>query len=358
MLKQSALLLLLTLLVSCGEDVTKVISNNARVSDLERRMALNEQLDASQSLLIQANADAIAAESAARSSADEALEDSLEQEKQERIAADDELRSLIQAEAAARQAGDDSLAADLQIEIANRIAGDQHSSAALAASVLYQSLVNMSVQFSLSSINFRLNQLSSSLSSLQSRVNSLEYRIEDLEEESAQLSSQISLLQVSLNARIDTVAAQAAAAQAQINQQGVQLFKCNSASSTERIMKINGKFYAAMNRVTTESIQVITGATPQTVVVPKLCVKSNGDLALAYSSGQCPSNGHWSAVPGTGISVLTQPHSVTSKVVVTSVKIALDILSDGSYSTTDGGPACHFSISGGGSAQSGLIAVQ
>lgn len=340
------LLSLTLLVVSCADQRTKIINNSARVSDLERRMVLNEQLDAAQSLLIDA-------ERSAREAGDLSLDAALQQEILDRAQGDANLQILIDDEAAARQAGDSLLANDLQIEIANRIAGDQQNSANLAASIFFQSLVNISTQFSISNINNRINQLNSRVVSLQNRVDSLQNRIEDLETETAQLSSDIETLEALLNARIDTVAAQAAATQAQLNAEGVKLFKCNSSSSTERIMKINGKFYAVMNRVSTETIPVFTQSSSITVSNPKLCIKDE-KVKLPGGNGQCPSS--WQEVGG---SVTTIPaYSSSNRTVVSSVKIALDILSDGNYITTDGGPACSFSISNNGTSQTGLIAVQ
>ncbi len=346
-------LLALLAITACAPDKTKVINNSNRVSDLERRMTINEQLDAVQSQLIQANADAIAAETAAREAADSMLDDALQQEIADRIAGDADLAALIDAEESARQAGDAVQASNLQIEIANRIAGDRSNSLALAAAVFTQSLTNFALQYSISMTNNRFNLVNSRLSSLESRMSNAESDINQLESDAAQLAIDMANLEASLQSQIDSVAASNAATQAQLNAEGVKLFKCNSSSSTERIMKINGKFYAAMNRVTTESVQVITGSSSSTFSNPKLCLKDE-KTKLPGGNGQCPSS--WQEVGGNTVTI--PAYSVGNRTVVTSVKIAIDILSDGSYATTDGGPACHFTISGGGTSQSGLIAVQ
>ena len=90
-----------------------------------------------------------------------------------------------------------------------------------------------------------------------------------------------------------------------------------------------------------------------------MCQTFGGDLQLPNSGGQCtPNSGPFKStkIPGT---VVTVPSNSTGNVtVVTSVKIALDILTDGGYATTDGGAACSFSISGGGTVASNLVAVQ
>lgn len=348
-------LLVIFALVLTGCNNGKVIlpDYGPRIDDLERRMSLNEQLDVAQSALIQANADAIAAETAAREAADQALDASLQQEIADRATGDAALQALLDAESDAREAGDDALAADLQVEIANRIAGDQQNSAALATAVFIQSLTNVAVQVQLALINNKLNQLTNKTNSLQSQVNNINANLDAIEASVQALNADVLNLELNLQSQIDSLSIQQAATQAQLDQQGVQLFKCNAASSTERMMKINGRFYAVMNRVTTETVQVITGSSSTTFTNPKLCLKDE-KAKLPGGNGQCPSS--WTAVGGDTVSVPS--YSTANKTVVTSVKMALDLLVDGSYVTTDGGPACSFSISGGGTNSSGLIAVQ
>lgn len=342
--------LLAITLVGCGKETVTLNDHSGRISDLERRMALNEQLDIAQSALIQANADAIAAERDARIAGDQSLDASLQQEIADRAAGDSYLQALLNTESNARLNGDNQLAADLQIEIANRIAGDQHSSAQLTAAVFAQSITNVAVQFQLALINGKLNQLTNKTNSLQSQVNNLNADLNALENQVNNLNSSVLNLQLSLQAQIDNLSVSQAATQAQLDQQGVQLFKCNSSSSSERIMKINGKFYGVMNRVTTETVQVVTGSTSTSYTNPKLCLKDE-KAKLPNGNGDCPSS--WTAVGGN--TVVVPSYSTANKTVVTSVKIALDILTDGSYATTDGGPACYFSISNGGTSSSGLV---
>lgn len=162
-----------------------------------------------------------------------------------------------------------------------------------------------------------------------------------------------------LNDQLNALSIQQAATQAQLDQQGVQLFKCNSPSSTERIMKINGKFYAVMNRVTTKTVQVVSGSSSTTVTTPDMCETYLGLLELPNAGGQCtPNSGPFKSTKIPGQTVTVPSYSTATVTLVDSVKIALDILTDGGYSTTDGGTACSFSISGGGTTQTGLIAVQ
>jgi hypothetical protein len=337
----------------CAEDRLRVIHNNDRVSELERRAALNDQLNSIQNDRLSALEAALAAETQARIEGDLDLESSLQAEMDARIAQDAALQQLIEDEQAARIAGDDQLRAELQIEIANRINGDRANSQALTASVLVQSLVNLGVQLQLSSINSRLNQVNSRVLSLTSRVSNLEENLENLEQEVADLRADQETVRLALQAQIDSLSTQQAATQAQLDREGVKLFKCNSSSSTERIMKINGKFYAVMNRVQTQQVQVITGSSSTTFTNPKLCLKDD-KAKLPGGNGQCPSS--WAEVGGNTVTVPS--YSTANRTVVTDVKIALDLLSDGNYQTTDGGPACSFSISNGGTSSTNLIAVQ
>ena len=359
MKKLFAAIFALTLLAGCSEDKLKVIHNNDRVTELERRAALNDQLNNIQNQRLDALEANLAAETAAREAADAQLTADLQQEISDRAAADSVLQSLLDAEVAARIAGDLAQASNLQIEIANRIAGDQSNSNALSAAVLVQSLTNFAVQVQISQINAKLVVINNKLTSLQNQINDVNADINALEAQTAALSASLSGLQASLQAQINTLSVQQAATQAQLNAEGVKVFKCNSSSSTERILKINGKFYAAMNRVTTKNIQVITGSSSQTVTTPNMCLTYDGILKLPNAGGQCtPNSGPHASTLVPGSSTTVSAYTTATVTVVDSVKIALDILVDGGYSTTDGGPSCSFSISGGGTTQSGLIQVQ
>lgn len=310
-------------LAACSKETVQLNDQSGRISDLERRMLLNEQLDAVQSQLIQANSDAISAESVARDDMDQYI------------------LSLINQERDAREAGDQANADALQVSITNQNAINlsiQSQIDALTQSISNNSssITNLQSQINnvnadLSAIQSALNVLNSSVSSIDLRVTALENAQSDLEDELQDLSSELESLRI-------------------------VAYRCNGVGSTERILKINGKFYGVMNRVTTEQVQFVTGSTSQTVVIPKLC-KNNGDeIKLPQSNGNCKSNE--TTVSGTGVTTTIAANTTASKTVVTSVKIALEALSDGSYQTTDGAAACNFSISGGGSSSSNLVVVQ
>lgn len=184
-------------------------------------------------------------------------------------------------------------------------------------------------------------------------------RVTELEAELSQLVLDLAGVNSTLQAQIDTLSIQQAATQAQLSQQGVQLFKCNSSNSTERIMKINGKYYAVMNRVTTKTVQVVTGSSSTTYTTPDLCQTFLGVLELPNSGGVCtPNSGPFKSTKIPGQTVTVPSYSTASVTLVDSVKIALDILTDGGYNSTDGGPACSFTVSGGGTVVTNLIPVQ
>lgn len=346
-------------MVGCTEDRLRVIHNNDRVTELERRAALNDQLNTLQNQRLDALEAQLAAEEAARTAADAALSADLQQEVDDRAAADAALNTLITNEKNARIAGDMFNAMLLGIEIANRIAGDAANSAALHAAMFTQSLTNFSLQSQINTINSKLVVVNGKLTSLQNQINNLDSRVDDLEDQMEDAQEAMADLEASLQAQLDNLSVQQAATQAQLNAEGVKVYKCNSASSTERILKINGKFYAAMNRVTTQSVQVVTGSSSSTYTTPDMCRTFFGDLELPNSGGQCtPVSGPFKSTKIPGQTIVVPSYTTASVTVVDSVKIALDKLVDGSYSTTDGGPACSFSISSGGTTSSNLVSVQ
>jgi len=345
-------------MVGCTEDRLRVIHNNDRVSDLERRAALNDQLNSIQNQRLDALEAALAAETSAREAGDLQLSSDLQAEMDAREAADQDLRDLLAAEEAARIAGDDQLRADLQTEIANRINGDHANSAALSFAMFLQSLTNMSLQSQINTLNGKMNLANTKIQQLTVRVNNLEEDLDDLEDEVQQLALDMAGIQSSLQAQLNTLSTQQAATQAQLDREGVKLFKCNSSSSTERIMKINGKFYAAMNRVTTRVITVVTGSSSQTFTTPDMCQTFFGDLELPNSGGQCtPVSGPFKSTKIPGQTIVVPSYTTASVTVVDSVKIALDKLVDGGYSVTDDG-SCSFTISDGGTTSSNLVSVQ
>lgn len=190
---------------------------------------------------------------------------------------------------------------------------------------------------------------------LERRVTLLEVLTEEHQRELDSVNEQLGELADTVDVIIDDLEA----TQDQLDQQGVQLFKCNSPSSTERIMKINGKFYAVMNRVTTKNVQVVTGSSSTTVTTPDMCETFLGGLQLPNSGGQCtPNSGPFKSTKIPGQTITIPSYTTATVKVVDSVKIALDILTDGGYATTDGGTACSFSISGSGTVATNLIPVQ
>jgi hypothetical protein len=351
-------LVTLGLFAGCSDDKLKVIHNNDRVTDLERRAALNDELNEMQNNRLVLLEQALSVEAAAREAADSSLAADLQAEMDARIEADQDLADLLAQEQAAREAGDDDLVDKLALERANRIAGDVANSVALAISVLNQSITNMVVQGQLSLINNKLTTVNNKINSLTNRMNQAESDINNLESDMADLRSDMNAADALLSSRIDTLSAQQAATQAQLNQEGVKVFKCGSPSSTERIFKINGKFYAAMNRVTMKTVAVVTGSSSQTYNTPDMCETFSGDLQLPNAGGQCtPNSGPFKSTKIPGQTVVVPAYTTANVALVDSVKIALDLLKDNvNYATTDGAAACVFSVNG--SSSTNLVQVQ
>jgi predicted nucleic acid-binding Zn-ribbon protein len=313
-------LVLFTLLfvASCGKDRLQVIHNQDKLQDLEARIALNEQLDSARDILIQMNTTSIT------------------QINQTIIDLESNLIQLINEEQQARIDGDEELAEDLASAIAN------------------QSLINLIVQSQLGFVGANLAFIHSRLNSLQSQINSTNSNLSSLSSQVNSLGLDLSALELRVTSVENSVLDLEDAIdelQLQIDEEGVQVFKCNAANSTERMFKINGKFYAVMNRVTTQQVQVSAGASSQTISIPLLCKSGNGNN---LSLGPCGSGK--SPVSGTGVTVTVPSNSSTSVSVVTGVKMALEPLI-GSFITTDGGPACSFSVAADGTTTN-LIKVQ
>lgn len=357
----------LVLSSGCGEKQSlQVIHNNDRVTELERRADLNDQLNVMQNTLINMNAESLGLLDTRVSTLETKaaqLQIDLDAEIAARIAGDENLQELQDQERDARIAGDidsaDALAAAIVQQQANNNQ-QQNKINTLQAQMAAQSLVNLIVQGQIASINSKFPVINSSLSSLQSQVNNVNTSVSTLQSDLSILQLSVGTLQsrmLGAESDIDLLQSQVIGLQSQINEEGTKVYKCNAPDSTERIFKINSKYYATMNRVTTQSMQVITGSTPQTIVIPKLCKKnSNNYLLLANSNGSCGNNE--TAVAGTGVTTIVNSYSTATVTVVSSVKIALDLLIDGSYSTTDGGSACSFSIGNGGTTSTNLIQVQ
>ena len=349
---------------SRGKDGTTF--DDSRVSDLERRAELNDQLNLIQNALIEANAQGLIAANSRMDyldSVDAGLQSSLDAEIAARLAGDANLQSLLSQEEAARIAGDLDSANALSAAIATQVANNNYQQSrinALQAQAAAQSLINLVVQGQIASINSRFPTINATLSSLQSQINNTNSNVSSLQSSISSLQSSVSTLTSGLSAVVsdlDLLEDQVSGLQEQLNAEGTKVYKCNSASSSERIFKINNKFYAAMNRVTAQSIQVITGSSSQTVITPLLCKKSgHDDLKLADADGDCDGSS-WSPVAGTGTTTTVPSYSTANVTVVTSVKIALDIL-EGSYGTTDGGSTCYFSAYSSNGSSTNFVQVQ
>ena len=279
-------------------DKTVVITNEDRVSELERRADLNDMLDNIQASLIESNHAAV---NARIDALDLDLRQLIADEQAAREQADANLQAGLTAEQAAREAGDDDLADQIAAETAARQQRDNQLTAALAASIAVQTVVNASVQMQIAIINNKFPTINNKLNSLQSQVNSANSNISSLQSQVAALQIDAADLEARMMAAesdISSLEASVLALSDRLDREGVKVYKCNLASSKERMFKINGKFYAVMNYIT-----------------------KNGNN-------------------------------------VTSVQMALEQLRDGSYATTDGSTPCYFSVSGSGTLAPNLIPVQ
>lgn len=183
-----ASLLAMTLATGCTSDNVTLPDHNDRITDLERRAALNDQINASQFQLIQLNADAVSAldqrvtylegevvrmntdltqaindEAAARIAGD-ALNDSnlsaavaqqqtINSQVSTRL---NQLDTRITQERNARIAGDLTLTALLAQERQARINGDQSQAQALANAIAQQQAVNAQTAASIAQLDARI----------------------------------------------------------------------------------------------------------------------------------------------------------------------------------------------------------
>lgn len=253
-----------------------------------------------------------------------------------------------------------------------RIDGDLLLASQLTSAINNQQFVNFLVQMGLLSINANLNFMLNRINILTARVNNHQGRIEDLEGEVSNLQSDMSSLASQVGDNSDAILALQNASSdllgrvvdlegnvedlnERLDEEGVRVLKCNSAASTERILEINGKHYAVMNRVTKIDVQVVTGQSSVTINIPKLCMKGDNTM-LPNNSGNCPNpNSGWVTVGGS--SQVIPSFTTGSQSIVSDVKMALELLGVGNYITTDGAAACNFSINSDGST-SNLISAQ
>lgn len=345
------LAVLLTAMVGCSEDKLKVIHNNDRVSDLELRMQLNEQLDSIQSDLIGQNSSAISALDVRVSSLESdlsSLQGDLNAEIAARQQGDADLQSLLDQESAAREAGDQDLANALDAQAQAQSITNNHLQSQISllqAAAAAQSVVNLIVQGQIASINSKFGPINSKLTSLQSSVNGLNSDLSSLQGQVASLSTTVSTQGQTLAAatgNISTLQSQVATLTTRLDAEGVKVYRCNQAGSEERFFKINGKYYGAMNQVTTEVVKVVTSSSATVFTNPTLCLKDE-KAKLPGGNGQCPSG--WTSSGGNTVTVPS--YSTADKTVVTSVQISLEeLLSGVSYVTTDGTAPCYFNGNG------------
>jgi chromosome segregation ATPase len=282
------LLLLLTLTVALsacsGSDTVIVNTHGDRISELERRADLNDKLNEVQNMRLDA------LEGRMGSVEDRATDlevrvDELEGEVEALELADADLQQQIDDLTTQMLDGDASLQSQIDSLVWEQSVTRGRLNS-LQAQLFVQSFVVSVMQNQISIINSRFPVINSRLNSLQSQINDHSSRLDTIESELNDVVSDLSSLDtrvLALESDFLVLEGQVSALQARLDREGVTVFKCNSASSKEKIFKINGLFYAAMNYVT----------------------KSGNN--------------------------------------VTSVQIALESLnSSTTYVTTDGGPACTF----------------
>jgi peptidoglycan hydrolase CwlO-like protein len=391
--------------IGCSKKTIVLPDHLARIVELERRADLNDQLDPMRDIAIAANTASITLlqqqlnalelelkqlieeEQAARIAGDEALADSLASSivlqsainafVQFQIASINTKANLalsristlksrvdnlendiqdLQTQVANIQSDVDNLQAEMlavQAAVATNAAGLASLQAQLNFLSLSQMLVNFLLQGQIAAINSQITSINGQLASLSTSVNNNSVAINQLMADLVLLNVRMGAAETAiadLDAEVQALGLSLDATQTQLNQQGVQVYKCNSANSEERIFKINGKFYAVMNRFTMKTISVHTSGSPQIYTTPSLC-DGTGNNGLHLP----PCKNNATLIPGQTITVPS--FSSQSVQVVDSVKMALEILPVGSYITTDGSnPGCQFSITSSGSTN--LVQVQ
>lgn len=149
------LALVLLFVVGCSSDKVTVFHNNDRVTELERRANLNDQLNVLQNQRLDALEAALAAETAARESADS------------------DLAVLLEAEREAREAGDEQNAKKLK------------------KAILAQKMVNFFVQGQIACIVEKLKNLSEDVRDLTEQVSDLSESVDALEDSVAALDERL-----------------------------------------------------------------------------------------------------------------------------------------------------------------------
>jgi hypothetical protein len=203
------------LIVGCGKDSVRIDVHGDRITELERRADLNDQLDAARDILIASNSSQIVY-----------LEGLLSQ-------LDNDLRQLISDEEQARMAGDTANANALMVSIAA------------------QSFVNFITQLQIASLGGNISSLSSQISSLQSQVNDINVSISIIETNVSSIQSVINNLPSSFISQSDLDDLEQdilnqVNALILANGSGVVVIKpCLNAA--EVLFRIGGTLYGAMN---------------------------------------------------------------------------------------------------------------
>jgi hypothetical protein len=186
-MKKFLFLIAVFCLVSCGKERLRIIHNDDRVSDLERRMTLVEKINSAQSTLIQMNHDSIISLTD-RVSTNESnianLEISLNNLQEDMIEADQHLTDMIIAASEASADGDEeNAAALLQAIQQQQIINQQikNNLIALNAAALAQVFTNIVLQAQISSNSSQISSLMDDLSDLSARVSLAESNVESLE---------------------------------------------------------------------------------------------------------------------------------------------------------------------------------
>lgn len=205
------------------------------------------------------------------------------------------------------------------------------------------------LQGQVDALSLQINTINSSLYNMQTQLTNHAVDLQDIEDELALIRADVdnvSLNVLGLQSDFSSLEADVLALEARLDAEGVTVYKCNSLTSTEKILKVSGVFYGVINRVTVGSASVVTTGSPQSITIPKLCSNSGGSVKAPDGSGNCTGSG-WGIMSGTGVTVLVPSNSSTTIPVVTSVQIALEALTPGqNYTTTDGSPICTFNGDG------------
>lgn len=263
-MKRILISLALLTFVSCSNDSVKVINNSQRVSDLERRMALNEQLDLTQSDLLSLQAQAISNLEARVSANEDSIQETngnLDQLRQDMIVAELALQGLIAQEAQAREDGDATQAAALAGAILSQQSvnvGLQSQINNLNAFAISQLLTNVVLQAQITSSSNKISTLTTKLANLTIRVSNAENDINSLEAQMLVVKQDILALGVrtsnvesglaALASRVSTNESSISDLRTDVNyllsNQVEIVDPCPSVANTEILLKVKGKLVA------------------------------------------------------------------------------------------------------------------